>query len=53
VKLAPGDFRVRSANGQFALPADALTVASVIQEEKTPRPPSSRDTTVIGSASVG
>ncbi len=53
VKLAPGDFRIRSPKGDFIQPADAFTVAAVIQDERAPRPPSARDTNVITSANVG
>jgi len=54
VKLAPGDFRIRSPKGDFIQPADAFTVAAVIQDERTPPPPpSANDTTITTSANVG
>lgn len=52
VKLAPGDFRVRSPKGDFIPPADAVTVASVIQDERTPHP-RANDTGIVTSANVG
>ncbi|MBV9155182.1 MAG: hypothetical protein JO097_02910 [Acidobacteriaceae bacterium] len=54
VGIGPDDFLVKSGgNSEFIHSADAVTVASVIQEKNTPRPPSGRDVAVVPSATVG
>ncbi len=54
VTIGADDFLVKSgANSEFVHSADAVTVASVIQQKNTPRPPSGRNVEVVPSASVG
>jgi hypothetical protein len=55
VQLAAGDFVVKSGgmSADYTHPADAVTVASVIQDKNTPRPPSRNTTTVVTNASIG
>ncbi len=51
ITLSADDFLVKSG-AVFTHPADAVTVAAVIQEKNTPRP-STNTTTVVTSATVG
>lgn len=54
VTIAPDDFLVKtSGKSEFVHSADAVTVASVIQQKNTPKPPSGRDVAVTPSAEVG
>ena len=55
VQLAADDFLVKAgANGsEFTHPADAVTVAAVMQDKNTPKPPSLNTPTVVTTASVG
>jgi hypothetical protein len=53
VTLAADDFLVKSGGSEFTHPADAVTVAAVIQEKNTPRLPSGTTTTVVTTATVG
>ncbi len=54
VKVDPGDFLVRvGSNSEFVHPADAVTIASVMQEKNTPRPRSNGSTDVYTSTEVG
>ncbi len=52
--LDPDDFLIKvGATGEFVHPADSITVASVIQEKNTPKPPSRSDTNVYSQVGVG
>lgn len=54
VKIASDDFLLKTnGNSEFVHSADAVTVASVIQQKNTPRPPGGRDVAIVPSASVG
>ena len=53
VPLSADDFLVKSGGSEFTHPADAVTVAAVIQQKNTPRLPSGRTTTVVTTATVG
>lgn len=54
IKLEADDFLVKSgAASEFTHPADAVTVAAVIQEKNAPKPPSTRSTEVVTTAAVG
>jgi hypothetical protein len=54
VQLSADDFMIKSgAHSAFTHPADAVTVAAVIQEKNTPPAPSNRTTTVVTNANVG
>ncbi|MBV8817742.1 MAG: hypothetical protein JO022_05240 [Acidobacteriaceae bacterium] len=54
VTLSADNFLIKSGpNSEFIHPADAVTVAAVIQEKNTPRPPSASDTHVTTTAAVG
>ena len=54
VQLSADDFLVKSGSGsEFTHPADAVTVASVIQEKNTPPPATTSRATVVTTAEVG
>ncbi|MGA8026595.1 MAG: hypothetical protein WB992_05575 [Bryobacteraceae bacterium] len=54
VAIDGDDFLLKTAgNSEFIHPADSVTVASVMQQKNTPRPPSERQVAVVPSASVG
>lgn len=53
VGLDPSDFAVKTGAGEFVHPADAATVAAVIQEKNAPKPPSARTTDIYTTAGVG
>jgi hypothetical protein len=54
ITLSADDFLIKSgANSEYTHPADAVTVAAVIQEKNTPRPPSSSGTNVATTVGVG
>ena len=52
VKLSADEFVVR-ADKDYTHPADAVTVASVIQEKNAPPPPSNRNVNVTTTAEIG
>jgi hypothetical protein len=53
ISIDPDDFLIRvGKNSEFVHPADAVTVASVLQQKNTPRPPSN-ESAVYTSATVG
>lgn len=54
VTLSPDDFLIKTAkNPEFVHSADAVTVASVIQEKNAPSPPSARSTDIYTEANIG
>jgi hypothetical protein len=55
VQLATADFLVKSGKSsvEFTHPADAVTVASVIQDKNTPRLPAPNSPQVVTTAGVG
>jgi hypothetical protein len=55
VQISADDFLIKSGNSssEFTHPADAVTVAAVIQDKNTQAPPSNRTTTVYTTAEVG
>lgn len=54
IKLEADGFLIKSGTAsEFTHPADAVTVAAVMQEKNTPKPPSSGSTEVATSAAVG
>ena len=55
VQIAADDFLVKTgASGSaYTHPADAATVASVMQEKNTPKPPSRNTPTVVTTAGIG
>jgi hypothetical protein len=54
VKIDPEDFLIRTgANSEFVHPADAVTVASVMQEKNTPKAPVNNGSAVYTTANVG
>lgn len=54
ISLDPTDFVIKSPKySEFVRPADATTVAAVMQDKNTPRPPSARSTDVYTEAGVG
>lgn len=56
LSMHPDDFLIKTgSHGEFVHPSDAVTVASLIQQKNSPRPPriGGRDTEVYTSANVG
>jgi hypothetical protein len=55
VQIAADDFLIKTgaSGSEYTHPADAVTVASVIQDKNTPRPPSRDTPTVVTTAGVG
>ncbi len=54
VTLDPTDFLIKTVKtGEFVRPADSVTVAAVMQDKNTPRPPTIRTTQVYTEASIG
>ncbi len=54
IALAGDDFLVKSGQkSEFVHPADAVTVASVIQQKNTPPAPSTKPVSVVTTASAG
>lgn len=55
IQLSADDFLAKSGDSAstFTHPADAVTVAAVIEDKNTPRPPSSNTPTVVTTATVG
>lgn len=52
--IHPDDFLIKTGkNSEFVHPADAVTVASVIQRKNAPPPPSNKDSEIYTSANIG